>query len=919
MKKPSTTAYLLSVLLFLITYPSLFSYQNYLSSDAALADKIYIQTDGQVYTQGQTIWFKAVVVNTEHMPSMNSGVLYVDLISPTEQIVQSKIIDVTGGTGTGFFELFKNTPPGLYLVRSYTEWNKNFGEAHFFKEYIRIFPKSEGSSETELIQNVVVEKSTDSDIFKAQLLPLQLDSLHQGSLSVYLTVDGIKDSTTLKPTRDDAYMLEYDMPKESGLLSVKLTTENGENYAQTFQVGEGNIDLQFFPESGDLVDGLISKVGFKAIGPDGKGVKVEGQIVDEERNVITEFKSNDLGMGYSLIMANKNKQYYGKISKLVNNKFVDALYPLSEVKESGAVMSVTKKGAKIELRVNTVGMRSDSVVLDIESRGINYINAKVKLNEEGQLFLAVPEVELPDGVISISLKDAQGVPMAQRMLFNEVLNGRLKVTVATDKQTYAQRDRSRLKARIEDSNGDMVQANVSVMVINNNEMGMIQQSRHNLLSYMLVGSELTGHIENPAAYFREGNSNRLADLDALMLTQGWSTYNYADMQLPSAIKFQPEESLKVSGTITGGLGGNKPLEDIQLTMTTMSDPPYFDMIESDSVGRFSASLPTTYDGATMVIMKTGKKDKARSFNLNLDRNTPPTIWFDHKKEIEKVDSVVYQLLVKNQERAMIEIAFDSTARDLGEFVVEDYFLSPAREEVMRKHGKPAVFIDGDDLREKKLKWSDRFIDVIKHQYSPELFRIGLNHSNSSNRNFSGKEFEYITTSNEEATLYLIDGILVQPIDFDLVPDIPISEIKSFEIIIQPGSFAKSLLEIFPRFTQNPFKFYSYLSIYTYSGTGIIGVTKPKGIYKEEVPTFSPQREFYVPKYEVLTDEAWIRPDYRALVHWAPSQNTDVLGEIETAFYNADKLGEMMVVVEAISPDGRIGYQEYTFEVERRKR
>jgi len=917
MQKPSTTAYHLSVLLLLFVSSNLFSHQNHLTSDAALADKIYIQTDGQVYTQGQTIWLKAIVVNTDHLPSANSGVLYVDLISPTEEIVQSKIIDVIGGTGTGFLELFKDTPPGLYLIRSYTEWNKNFGEGHFYKEYIHIYPKNQESIKKQLIQNVVMEKNTDTDIFKAQLLPLQLDSLHKGSLAVHLTVDGIKDSTTLKPTRDDTYQLEYIMPKESGLLSVKLTTENGKVYSQTFQVGAGSIDLQFFPESGDLVDGLSSKVGFKAIGPDGKGVEVEGQIMDEERNVITEFKSNALGMGYFLIMASKNQKYYGKISKLINNKFVDALYPLSAVKDNGAVMSVRKKETNIELRINTVGMKSDSVALDIESRGINYINTKVKLNEDGQLFLTIPEVELPDGIVSIVLKDNNRVPMAQRLLFNEALNGRLKITVSTDKQTYAQRDRSRLKAKIEDNSGGLMEANVSVMVINKNEMGQIQQNRHNLLSYMLVGSELTGHIENPAAYFNADNNDRFSDLDVLMLTQGWSTYNYKPMQLPP-LKFQPENSLKISGTITGGLGGNKPLEGIQLTLTTLSDSPFFDMVESDSLGRFSTSLPNTYDGATMVIMKTGKKDKAKTFNLDLDQNTIPSVRFEHKREIEKVDSVVYQLLVKHQERTMIEYAFDSTLRDLGEFVIEDYYMSPLREEVIKKHGKPDVFVDGDELRQKKLKWSDRFGSVIKYRYSPEMFHTEF-HITPAESPYKGKALDFIRTAGEEATLYLVDGILVLPIDYDLVPNIPISEVKSFEIIRQPGSFTKSLLELFPYVFKNPYKIYSYLSIYTYAGLGINGVTKAKGIYKEEVPTFSPQREFYVPKYEVLTNEDWIRPDYRALVHWAPSQNTDVLGEIETAFYNADKLGEMMVVVEAISLDGRIGYQEYTYEVEKRNR
>lgn len=73
----------------------------------------------------------------------------------------------------------------------------------------------------------------------------------------------------------------------------------GENlqYSTTVFLNDQLPDLQFFPESGQLVHGLSSRVAVKAIGPDGKGIKVEGVVVDRQGKKITNFKSNALGMG----------------------------------------------------------------------------------------------------------------------------------------------------------------------------------------------------------------------------------------------------------------------------------------------------------------------------------------------------------------------------------------------------------------------------------------------------------------------------------------------------------------------------------------------------------------------------------------------------------------------------------------------
>ena len=86
--------------------------------------------------------------------------------------------------------------------------------------------------------------------------------------------------------------------------------------------------------------------------------------------------------------------------------------------------------------------------------------------------------------------------------------------------------------------------------------------------------------------------------------------------------------------------------------------------------------------------------------------------------------------------------------------------------------------------------------------------------------------------------------------------------------------------------------------------------------KTSVPVFSASREFYAPKHD--NPNAWIKPDLRALVHWAPNLSVDSLGKASATFYNADNRGEVQVVVEAISDKGEIGYKELDFKVEKKE-
>lgn len=103
------------------------------TSHASFAEKIYLQLDADLYTTDQTIWFKAIVAEAStHRPTDLSGVLHVELIGPDEQIAERKRIKLTNGAADGGFELREHYTPGKYLLRAYTEWNKNFGADFIF-------------------------------------------------------------------------------------------------------------------------------------------------------------------------------------------------------------------------------------------------------------------------------------------------------------------------------------------------------------------------------------------------------------------------------------------------------------------------------------------------------------------------------------------------------------------------------------------------------------------------------------------------------------------------------------------------------------------------------------------------------------------------------------------------------------------
>jgi len=894
----------IQICLFVFISTTLCAQQTAPRLDSNLSEKIYLQLNNKIFTTDESIWFKAIVTQAElHEPSKLSGVLYVELIDSSKNIKEKKRIKITNGMGSSFFELNKNYTPGNYMIRAYTKWNQNFGADFVFKEYIQIFSSS-SMRKNKAITNLTLENKQDNSRWlKASLDPLAIDSLHKKKLKLYISLGDKKDSLILKKNKNKKYTFNYLIPEESQFIGLQIKTKNNVCESKTIVVDPNYLDLQFFPESGELTHGIPSKIAFKALNARGKGTNIKGQVVTNKDKIVTAFESNKLGMGnFLLYKVDTSITYYAKITSQRKDG-LSIKYPLPKISSFGNVVSVTKKENKIVIKVFSNYFKNDSIYIRTACRGLDYYEIKGRL-KEGYVTCSLPANGLPEGVITISLLDKNKKTIAERLYFNQRPESRIHISLATQKKNYKQRELTKLNIETVSIDGTPVNANISVLALSQKQLDPLPNNRQNILSYFLLSSDLKGVIENPAFYFEKGK-NRHDDLDNLLLTQGWSKYK---KKKPSnKLIYQPEKQLSISGNVKGLFSKKK--KNINLTLVAFGNPKSFDQQKTDSLGRFKFYIQDYFGQYLKILIQSSNKSgKKRNYTIDLYEEKSPQIIFAPINTIQNLDSITNEYVKKNRKRKQIEDRFkiSSDVNQLNEVIVTGYKMTPNRTKVAKTYGKPDVVINGKTILAKEPKWSYGLYSVLMFHFPKHIEIKNVSHG------------LYAQVLNPTfVTLVLVDGIPVLIENYSLIPSIPTSEVKSFEIIKNAKGFLNLYLSLFPGV--HPLdapKFGNIISIYTHAGKGIHGAQKPVGLLSTKVPVFSNSREFYAPKHKNITKTDWNKPDLRTLIHWQPEILVNNTGKSSCAFYNADVTGVVKIIVEAISTNGAIGYQELIYNVDK---
>ena len=204
-------------------------------------------------------------------------------------------------------------------------------------------------------------------------------------------------------------------------------------------------DLQFFPEGGNLVNGIRSKVAFKAIDANGSGVDAKGTILDNSNKEVCQFASTHLGMGYFLLNPEEGETYKAKLT------FADGTQDtidLPKPETSGITLtinndSISKASVKIEANATYYqAHRNQEFLLVIYSGGM-VVNVNCKL-DTSIIDLGILKKLLHAGVTRITLFSPDGSPLCERLLF--IRNrSQLNLQINADKTVYTKREKVNLQ------------------------------------------------------------------------------------------------------------------------------------------------------------------------------------------------------------------------------------------------------------------------------------------------------------------------------------------------------------------------------------------------------------------------------------------------------------------------------------------
>jgi hypothetical protein len=868
-------------------------------SDQHPSEKVYLHFDKPYYSVGDTIWFKAYLTMEVNMPSLLSKILYVDVINSRDSLVQSIKIPVVNSVATGNIPIAVGKfQQGNYYIKGYTLWMMNDAEDYFFNKTIPIGEavnkqlitqfsyKTTQTEKNQSIDALVQFKNKDGVIQAGKAVTWRVLS----NFDIISKGKGTTDQNGFLKVKIDAKKNE---PITNGQLLTEITLNPDDVASSNFKIAPSTSanDFQFFPEGGELISGVATRIGFKALNSAGLGADLKGSITDNQGNSITTLTSSHLGMGSFYLNSEAGKTYKANIT------FKDGTvksYDLPKSIPSGAAIQVsntspTEIAVKIVANETYFNANKDKrMFLVVTNNGV--ITYAAKTNLKTQLVLAkIPKKELPTGIAQITLFDSQGEPVSERLAFVPQ-NNALAISVKSDLAAY--KPRQRVKLSVTGKNGTaFADGNYSVSVTDEQKVPIDEDAEITILSSLLLTSELKGYVEKPNYYFNKPDEKKAADLDVLLLTQGFRRFNFKDIM---ATKFPPstllpEQGLRITGTLRDRTG--MPVKKGALRMTIAETKFGADAVTSPS-GTFVFNNLNLPDSAEVVInAKYSAAGSSLMILLDGQPTAPTTKNIHYPDEIMNIDSALAPYLANSKK----QYNFLNT---LKEVKIEGAKVKRP------SHADHSAFMGLSNITGNTIE-GDRFKGCNSVAICLQGMAVGLTYFEN---NF------YVSRDYQQGKKVPVQIFLdATPIDYFSLLSVNAEDIET--------------VEVFPRDELGTIN-----RLYNTNGILIVNMkAKPKGtkislqelkgmipqanLLKFRPKGFSKQREFYSPKY-INAANTYNYNDLRSTIYWNPKLTTtaSTLEPLSLDFYNGDGNGTYRVVVEGIDKLGNVARSVYRYTV-----
>ena len=571
-------------------------------------EKVFLEFDNTAYFQGETIWFKAFVRHASTLKQAPSKVLYVDFIGPNGLVISQQKLKVIGGQADGAIPLLDaataqarqyrgvtNYPSGFYEIRAYTQNMLDFNRDAIFTRVIPVYTKPKHEGEYE----------------KSQVVPLK---------------DQIQ---TIMGVRQDA------------------------------QGEDRNINLAFYPEGGDLIEGLPCNVAFKAT--DKNGLPIGGYVISDS-DTIPAFHD---GMGSFTIIPGGSRTV-----RFVTDEGKSRRFSLPGSVKSGYSMIASATSDTlytVSLR-HTADLSRQHIGMAVTCRGdlvdfleINDCPADTVLNIDCSGW--------PLGVCRMTFYNDRGRILASRSLFHNNSNFRSPtITLFTDSLSRVPFSKEVLSLQLTDKDGNPIRNRFCLSVRDADDYGTGLSD--NLMTNLLLSSDLKGYIHDPAWYLEQNDDEHRTALNLLTLVQGWERYEWKTMTGLEYFseKHRIEDSLTMNGWVLS-YAKREPVSDISVVASVMPDDrKRFESFEyvTDTTGYFGFDLSDFYGKAKMDINLLAKKR-----NGKMKYQTKTRIRFERSDKPESKPYLMEEIDLTRNKRRAVEKKTEDTDDGLPLVIRED--------------------------------------------------------------------------------------------------------------------------------------------------------------------------------------------------------------------------------------------------------
>ncbi len=627
-------------------------------------------------------------------------------------------------------------------------------------------------------------------------------------------------------------------------------------------------NVQFFPEGGNLVSGMESKIGFKVTNQYGKSFVANGFIEDETKQKIVQFKTSRFGMGQFLFTPVSGNRYKA-IVEIEGNKMT---YELPTIYQNGVVLRLIENSSKQIIIAVQASKEIQHLELLVHSKkSINALSLPNFVN--GKLQFLLPDSLLAEGITQFTLFDEQHQPLCERLFFRKPVRV-LEFNTRISSESFTTRAKVDLSIHATD-NLQPVVSNLSLSVY---LLDSLQTAPHsNLLSYLWLESDLKGEIETPEYYFSDAPD--LSECtENLLLTQGWRRFLWNDV-FANNNKIQNDYS-ELNGhliwaKVTKKMGG-QVAEGVTVYLSLPGVRPTFNQGISDKNGLILFNIPAFFGNNQLILQTNSKIDSNYQIDLV---DSYSTLYSSRKLHAFALQESLANLLKAHSIQSQVGNIYYADQ--------QQKFSYPEEMDTMPFFGKSTHRYLLDDYT--------RFITMeeVLREYV-EGVRLRKTNNTFSLRLFNESYKNYFETE----PLVLLDGVPI----FDMNQFISLDplKIKRIDILNQ-------------QFFQSKFLINGILSCNTYKGD-LDGFNLDPNALVYAYEGLQLKREFYEPTHHENKKMLDGLPDFRNVLIWNPELITDLQGNQKVSFYNSEIAGKYVVVIQGMTQTGVPGFSQVYFEV-----